>query len=270
MRTARQELGSPEARPRAGGAAAAPAGGTLSSALHVPTAITDRMPIRLYPASRQFPDRGTALAGPAALLAALLAACGSAAPAATPATSNSTAPNTGTTTPAGSGPSVTQAPVAAESNPPGDIPDTTVYVAYQPANSHVQLKVPEGWSRRDAAGSSTFTSNLNSISVAWMPMAAAPTVQSVRASTVQALMRSTLAFRLQSVQAVTLAGGPAVEVIYQVNSPPNQVTGRQYRLVVERFELSRAGHGVVLSLSSAVGSDNVDPWRIVSESVRWL
>jgi hypothetical protein len=47
------------------------------------------------------------------------------------------------------------------------------------------------------------------------------------------------------------------------------VTGRQYRLVIERFELQRGGHGAVLSLSSAVGSDNVDPWRIVSESFRW-
>jgi hypothetical protein len=72
-----------------------------------------------------------------------------------------------------------------------------------------------------------------------------------------------------SVRAVTLKAGAAVETIYQVNSPPNQVTGRQYRLVIERFDLSQGGHGVVLTLSSAVGSDNVDPWRIVSQSLSW-
>jgi len=159
--------------------------------------------------------------------------------------------------------------VAAESNPPGDIPDTTVYIPYSSAKGHLQLKVPEGWSRRTTSASSTFTSNLNSITAAWMPMTAAPTVSTARSTTVPALKSGTLAFRLHSVRKVSLTGGPAIEIVYQVNSPPNSVTGRQYRLVIERFELQRAGHGVVLSLSSAVGSDNVDPWRIVSESFRW-
>jgi hypothetical protein len=169
----------------------------------------------------------------------------------------------------GQGQAGSQAPVAAESNPPGDIPDTTVYVTYRSAAGHLLLKVPEGWSRKTAPAGSMFASNLNSISVAWKPMAAAPTVSSARATTIPALKASTLAFRLQAVRAVSLAGGPAVEIIYQVNSPPNPVTGRQYRLVVERFDLYHHGRGAVLGLSSAVGSDNVDPWRIVSQSFRW-
>ena len=208
---------------------------------------------------------GAALA--AALLAAALAGCGG--------SGSSAAAGGGARTSApapagGAGPSTAaQSPVPAESNPPGDIPDTTVYVTYQSPAGHFRLKVPEGWSRKSAPASSTFTSNLNSITTAWMPMAAAPTVGSARATTVRALQASTLAFRLQSVRAVSLAGGPAVELIYQVNSAPNPVTGRQYRLVIERFEFYRKGQGSVLSLSSAVGSDNVDPWRIVSQSFRW-
>jgi hypothetical protein len=86
---------------------------------------------------------------------------------------------------------------------------------------------------------------------------------------VPSLSHATLAFRLQSVKAVTLPGGPAVEIVYEVNSPPNAVTGRQYRLVIERFEFYKNGRSAVLSLSSTVGSDNVDPWRIVSDSFRW-
>jgi hypothetical protein len=159
--------------------------------------------------------------------------------------------------------------VPAESNPPGDIPDTTVYIPYSSAKGHLQLKVPEGWSRQTTSSRATFTSALNSITVAWMPMTAAPTVHTARAATVSALRASTLAFRLQSVRRVSLTGGPAIEIVYQGNSQPNAVTGRQYRLVIERFELQRGGRGAVLSLSSAVGSDNVDPWRIVSESFRW-
>jgi len=158
----------------------------------------------------------------------------------------------------------------AQCNPPGDIPDTTVYVPYQSAAGHFQLRVPEGWSRSSNPSSAAFSSNLNSITAAWMPMAAAPSVSAARATTVPALRASTLAFRLQAVRAVPLAGGTAIEIVYQVNSQPNAVTGRQYRLVIERFELQRAGRAAVLSLSSAVGSDNVDPWRTVSESFRWM
>ncbi len=181
------------------------------------------------------PGRALAAAG----LVTALAACGgsgSPAPAGhtgTPAAAGSTAPAGGTgQTPAGG-----QAPVPAESNPPGDIPDTTVYVPYQSAAGHLLL---------------------------------APTVSSARATTIPALQASTLAFGLQAARAVSLAAGPAIEIIYQVNSPPNQVTGRQYRLVIQRFELYRNGRGAVIALSSAVGSDNVDPWRIVSQSFRWM
>lgn len=207
---------------------------------------------------------GSALA--IALLAAALAGCGgSGSSAAVGGGAGSAAPIPAS---GASHKAVGQAPVPAQSNPPGDIPDTTVYVTYHAPAGHMSVKVPEGWSRASTQASSTFTSNLNSINLAWTPMAAAPTVSSARA-TVRALQAGTRAFRLRAVRAVSLAGGPAVEIIYQVNSTPNPVTGRQYRLVIERFEFYRKGHGAVLSLSSAVGSDNVDPWRIVSESFRW-
>lgn len=213
------------------------------------------------------PARRPAAALAAALLAAALAGCGGSG---SPAAAGGGPRTSARATPGGTGHSAAaQAPVPAESNPPGDIPDTTVYVTYQSRAGHFQLKVPEGWSRKPTPASSTFTSNLNSITAAWMPMAGAPTVSSARATTVHALQTSTLAFRLKAVRSVSLAGGRAVELIYQVNSKPNPITGRQYRLVIERFELYRRGHGAVLSLSSAVGSDNVDPWRIVSQSFRW-
>jgi hypothetical protein len=173
----------------------------------------------------------------------------------------------GSTSPAA--PASSQAPVPAESNPPGDIPDTTVYVPFAASAAHAGLKVPEGWSRKQTANSFTFTSNLNSISIAWKPMTSAPTVSTVRSSTVPALSHASLAFRLRSVRAVTLPGGKAVEILYEENSTPNAVTGRQYRLVIERFEFFKNGRAAVLTLSSAVGSDNVDPWRIVSQSFRW-
>jgi hypothetical protein len=212
------------------------------------------------------------LAPAAAGLIALLAACASSGPSApaAPGASHGSPGGAGSAPAAGQSPATGQAPVPAESNPPGDIPDTTVYVPYQSAAGHFLVRVPEGWSRTSTASSSTFSSNLNSITAAWMPMAAAPSVAAARSVTIPDLRAHSLAFRLQSVRSVPLAGGTAIEIVYQVNSQPNPVTGKQYRLVIERFELQQAGRAAVLSLSSAVGSDNVDPWRTVSESFRWV
>ena len=208
----------------------------------------------------------------AAAVALILAGCGSAGSSGSTAASTQPQPSTQPAVAGSSSPvagASSQAPVPAESNPPGDIPDTTVYVPFASATGHVTLQVPEGWSRKQTANSVTFTSNLNSISIGWQPMKAAPTVRTARSSTVPALRHATLAFSLKAVHAVTLRGGPAVEIVYQVNSTPNAVTGRQYRLVIERFEFFKNGRAAMLSLSSAVGSDNVDPWRIVSGSLRW-
>src|SRR6266481_3823365 len=160
----------------------------------------------------------------AAAATAILAGCGSSGPGTSTAASQQPTPSTqpaaaGSSSPAAGASS--QAPLPAESNPPGDIPDTTVYVPFASAAGHVKLKVPEGWSRKQTANSFTFTSNLNSISIGWQPMKAAPTVSTARSTTVPAIRHSALAFRLLSVRAVTLRGGPGVEIVYQVNSAPN-------------------------------------------------
>ena len=84
-----------------------------------------------------------------------------------------------------------------------------------------------------------------------------------------ALKKSSLAFTLMSVTPVALPGGQAVEIIYQTNSKPDAVTGKQYRLVIERFEFFRNGREADLSLYAPVGADNVDAWRTVSHSFRW-
>ena len=39
---------------------------------------------------------------------------------------------------------------------------------------------------------------------------------------------------------------------------------------VERYVFFNNGTQVTLTLSGAKGADNVDPWKIVSDSVKWL
>jgi hypothetical protein len=73
---------------------------------------------------------------------------------------------------------------------------------------------------------------------------------------------------MRSIHPVTLGGGPAVLTIYETTSSADPVTGRRYRLTVDRFTFVHTTRVLVLSLSSPVGADNVDPWRIISQSVR--
>jgi hypothetical protein len=209
----------------------------------------------------------------AALAAPLLATACSGRPAATPSASP-TAPGTpaSTLTPrasasasscASAGPSA--AASGPESNPPGDIPDTVKYVTYTGPGYHVQH--PEGWAQSTTPGGVTFTDKYNSVRVEKAAAASAPTEASFRATELPAL-RATC-FELRSVTTVTRRAGPALLVRYRADAAPDPVTGKVVRDDVERYEFWRNGTEVVLTLSGAVGADNVDPWRTVTGSFGW-
>jgi len=164
----------------------------------------------------------------------------------------------------------TEKPVGAESNPPGDIPDNQAFVSYRVDAAGFDLRAPEGWARRTTTSTVTFSDKLNAVLVGWKAASAAPTTRSARSNDVPALQRTERAFQLVGVTQVSLPVGAAVLITFRENSAPNDVTGRQYRLDVLRYELYRSGREVDVSLSSPVGADNVDPWRIVSRSFRWV
>src|SRR5437879_2188183 len=133
------------------------------------------------------------LKGVAVFAVAILAAsCSQAAPV-------STRPSSSGTASPSSGPSKTEAPVAVESNPPGDIPDSQVYVAYTSAGGRFEVKVPEGWTRATTAAAVSFSDKLNTIAISWMAASSAPTVQSVQSSEVPRLRRTQRAFQFVSI-----------------------------------------------------------------------
>jgi hypothetical protein len=115
----------------------------------------------------------------------------------------------------------------------------------------------------------TFTDKLNTVVVSWQDVTSPPSVTTVKTREVADLRTSERAFTLGSVTTATLPAGPAVLTTYQANSEPNAVTGQQYRLDVQRYSLYRQGTEVVIGLRSPVGADNVDPWRIVTQSYTW-
>jgi hypothetical protein len=157
-----------------------------------------------------------------------------------------------------------------DSSVPGDIPDTTQFVAHRSDAGHFTIKAPEGWAEQSTGPSVSYTGTLNTISVSWLPAGTAPTLDSATSQEVPKLTQSERSFQLGKVSAVTLPAGPAVEIVYQVNSAPNAVTGKQYRLDVLRYELWKSGTEAVITLSSPAGADNVDPWNTVAKSFGWL
>jgi hypothetical protein len=60
-----------------------------------------------------------------------------------------------------------------------------------------------------------------------------------------------------------------VLVTYRASSAADAVTGKRVTLDVERYEFWRNGTQVTITLSAPQGSDNVDPWKRVTESFAW-
>jgi hypothetical protein len=160
-------------------------------------------------------------------------------------------------------------PNAPEVNPAGDIPDNQVYVPYRPAGAAYSVKVPEGWSRTTKGAVTHFTDKLNSIDVQAHAAPRAPTVASVRGQELKAVAASAKAYKPGTVSTVGRTSGPAVLARYQTAGRRNPVTGKTKPDAVERYAFFHNGQEVVLTLSGPKGADNVDPWRIVTDSLRW-
>lgn len=176
-------------------------------------------------------------------------------------------------TPAASLPSVapvpTEAAVAPEVNPPGDIPDNQAFVTYTSASGGYAVTMPEGWARQEAGANVTFVDKLHRFSVEVGCADAAPTLDSAQTQDAASLAARTPAFELVDVTAVDLPAGPAILIRYRMNSAPDEVTGKQIRLDVDRYELFKDGRLAAISLAAPAGSDNVDVSHQVARSFRW-
>lgn len=158
---------------------------------------------------------------------------------------------------------------AKEVNAPGDIPDNQAFVAYSPPDGRYTVKVPEGWARTEAGRTVTFTDKFNSVSIDLVDESQAPTEQSAQAVEVPKLATAVACFSGAGVTTVRRPAGTAVLITYQGDAPADPVTAKVVRDDVERYEFWRGGTEAVLTLSGAVHADNVDAWRLVTESFRW-
>jgi hypothetical protein len=159
-------------------------------------------------------------------------------------------------------------PNAPETNDAGDIPDNQVFVPYSPDSQVFTVKVPEGWSRVAAAGAVVFDGKLNRIRIELTARSSAPTEATIRAE-VAAIGATTTGFKPVSVQTTDRRAGKALLAKYRADAAADPVTGKVVNDDVERYEFWHSGQLLTLTLSGPHGADNVDPWRIVTDSVRW-
>jgi hypothetical protein len=171
--------------------------------------------------------------------------------------------------PAGASRTATIDPNAPEVSPAGDIPDNQAFVTYSPPRAGYSLKVPEGWARTTSHGVTSFTDKLNRIQMQTAPAHVALTARDARSTEIPKLAKQVAGFKAGAVSTVTRNAGMGVRITYLATSPADPVTGTSRTDAVERYVFFHRGRDVVLTLSGPKGADNVDPWKIVSDSLRY-
>ncbi|MEO8095972.1 MAG: hypothetical protein ABI632_13725, partial [Pseudolysinimonas sp.] len=150
----------------------------------------------------------------------------------------------------------------------GDIPDNQVFITVSGESGAFAVKVPEGWASSSAGGVTTYTDKLNSVSFGQSAVDAAPSVDTL-SSQLDHFTSGTGSPTGAEVTAVTTAVGDAFHIAYEADSAADSVTGKVHRDAVEVYVFWRVGQQVELTLKGPVTADNVDPWKIVSDSFHW-
>jgi hypothetical protein len=160
---------------------------------------------------------------------------------------------------------VTASAMAAEKNPPGDIPDDQVFVPYTSSASGYSLKVPEGWARSEKGSDVQFIDKFDGVAVIVDAAATPPTMKDV----VSRLGKAEKSFKVVSTKELRLPAGSALLVKYESESEANPVTNKRIRLEDEAYAFYKNGKIAILILWAPVGADNADQWKLISESFRW-
>jgi hypothetical protein len=156
-----------------------------------------------------------------------------------------------------------EAPAKAEKNPPGDIPDDQVFIAYA-SPLGFSLKVPEGWARTDRTDGVVFADKYGKIEVV-VATGDLPGPKTA-ADAVKAAFR---AVDIKKAETAERPAGRAVYVAFDSNSEPNAVTNKQIRLENDRYVFAQGGKVASVTFSAPKGADNVDQWLLMSKSFQW-
>jgi hypothetical protein len=156
----------------------------------------------------------------------------------------------------------------AKSAATGDIPDSQNFLTFSAPKLRISMVYPEGWTVQETGSSASIREKNNLIRIT-LAGGTAPTTASV-ASQLATLKGATPGLTAGTPQTITLKSGPAVKVVYSTKSAPNPVTGKQVTLNVVRYAMAHGGRVAIVDLGTPVGVDNVDAYKRMIESFKWL
>lgn len=151
----------------------------------------------------------------------------------------------------------------------GDIPDNQAFVKYISPSGGYELTAPEGWARRTKNSDVNFQDKLDGVQVTVSDLSTPPTVQSVEQNQAADLKKSGKGVTVKSIKKVQLKGEAAILIVYDSNSDPDPVTGKQIQLENNNYLFYKNGKLATLKLWAPLGADNVDQWNLMSNSFNW-
>jgi len=164
-------------------------------------------------------------------------------------------------------------PVAPERNPPGDIPDSQVFINYTSAQGGYSLAVPEGWARTTTNNTVMFQDKLDGLTVTISKADKLPNVRGIHKNQAARLKKTARAVIIRQIKHIRSPNNmPAMLMRYESNSEPNPVTSKQVRLENNSYffyQNYQNGKLAELRLWAPLGADNVDQWRLISHSFKW-
>jgi len=149
----------------------------------------------------------------------------------------------------------------------GDIPDNQVFLTLRNGKAGYSIKYPEGWAQSGSGNTITFRDKNNVVRVV-VSNGPPPTL-----SDVQGRLAALRGARMTSPPTkTTVSGRPAIHLVYETQSAPNAVTGKAVTLGVDRYYLWNGHKVAIVDLGTPVAPvkvDNVDAYRLISQSFRW-
>ncbi|MES2211286.1 MAG: hypothetical protein V4515_14065 [Chloroflexota bacterium] len=207
-------------------------------------------------------------------IAVTVAACATGSGAAPSASVTARSTSAATSSPAaatGSGsssPSSSTAPDTGGGTTSGDIPDNAVFLTYRPASPTFSIEYVEGWQVTPQGDGVVIRDKDSSETVALVARTADATNY---VSTVDLpLLRTEAGFQLVSQDSVAVNGASYVHLVFHIPAPPDPVTGKRVPSTVDRYYVQGPNGLAIVSLSTPDGVDNVDAFRQMIQSFKWL
>jgi hypothetical protein len=169
--------------------------------------------------------------------------------------------------PASCGSSVSSGSSEAASTAAGDIPDNQNFLTFRNRPAGYSISYPEGWARSGSGNQVGFRDKSNTIAIK-VTQGPAATLSSVEAQLKQQVA-SDPCLSPGSAQSVTVGPNQAIKVTYTTQGAKSPVTGQRPKITVDRYVYSKGGKVATVDLANPVGVDNVDAFRMISESFRW-